>query len=79
MERSNNLKVATFGMRWMEILSICQEGNIVVLPIRQCRKRSLGFLSLAPMNFSSTHCFSILQVFLASATAGSTVPPLNGQ
>lgn len=63
------------GMRWTEMLSICQEGNIPTLPIRQCRQMLLGFLSLAPMVFSGTHCFSALQVFRASATAGSTVPP----
>lgn len=62
-------------MRWTEMLSICQEGNIPTLPIRQCRKRPLGFLGLAPMFFSGAHCFSALQVFRASATAGSTVPP----
>lgn len=56
-----------------------QEDNTMMPPIRECRKRSLGFLSVAPMAFAGTHCFSILQVFLASATAGSTVPSLNDQ
>lgn len=63
----------------MEMLSVRQENNTMMPPIRECRKRLLGFLCVAPMVFAGTHCFSILQIFLASATAGSTVPPLNDQ
>lgn len=68
------------GMRWMDGESswlsrgqYCDAAHVTVW-----RKITWVF-SLTPVNFSGTHCFSFLQVFLASATAGSTASPLNAQ